>query len=120
MGDGPALILLHGGAGEGEAERMVARARLAAAGVTARAARAGGFASVTLATDAASVADDGAYAVDRDEPGAAFSLRERVLGLAEKLGADAVAVMGAGALPLLTADDFAAVRRRWPGARTWP
>ena len=115
MNDGPALILLHGGAGAGEAERMVARARLAAAGVTARAARAGGFASVTLATDDASVADGGAYAVDRDEPGTAFALRERVLGLAERLGADAVAVMGAGALPLLSAQDFAAARAALAG-----
>ena len=111
MGDGPALILLHGGAGSGEAERLVARARLAAAGVSARAARAGGFASVVLATDDAGASGDGVYTVDHDEPGTAFSLRERVLGLARELGAAAVAVMGAGALPLLTAEDFAAVRK---------
>ena len=111
MLDGPALILLHGGAGSGEAERMVARARLAAAGVSARAARAGGFASVVLATDDAGASGDGVYTVDHDEPGTAFSLRERVLGLARELRADAVAVMGAGALPLLTAEDFAAVRK---------
>ena len=90
---------------------MVARARLAAAGVSARAARAGGFASVVLATDDAGASGDGVYTVDHDEPGTAFSLRERVLGLARELRADAVAVMGAGALPLLTAEDFAAVRK---------
>lgn len=110
MRDGPALILLHGGAGVGEAEGMVARARLAAAGVSARAARAGGFATVVLATDGAGVAVDPAYTVDRDEPGAAFALRERVLGLVGTLGAEGVALMGAGALPLLSGDDFAAIR----------
>ena len=111
MSDGPLLILLHGGAGTGAAERMVARARLAAAGVSARAARAGGFASVVLATDEAGAPEDGAYTVDRDKPGAVFSLRERLLGLVEGLGANGVAVMGAGALPFLSAGDFTSVRK---------
>lgn len=115
MGSEAALILLHGGAGTGEAEQLVARARLAAAGVSARAARAGGFAAVVLATDDPAVASGGAYVVDRDEPGRAFALRERVLGLVERLGAEAVAVMGAGALPLLTGEDFAAVREALAG-----
>lgn len=110
MSDGPALILLHGGAGRGEAEGMVARARLAAAGVSARAARAGGFARAVLATDDQNVASDGAYTVDGDEPGVAFSLRERVLELVGRLETGGVAVMGAGALPLLAAEDFATVR----------
>ncbi len=116
MGKGPALILLHGSAGTGEAERLVARARLAAAGVSATAARAGGFADVVLATDEPSVDGDGSYEVDQDERGAPFSLRERVLGLVERLGAEAVAVMGAGALPLLTGEDFAAVRTALTGS----
>ena len=115
MHDGPALILLHGGAGTGEAEEMVARARLAAAAVSARAARAGGFGNVVLATDDASIAGGDAYTVDHDPPGEAFSLRERVLGLAGKLGAEAVAVMGAGALPLLAAEDFGAAREALAG-----
>ena len=115
MSGGAGLILLHGGAGTGAAERMVARARLAAAGVTARAACAGGFGMVLLATDDPDVEGDGAYVVDRDERGAAFSLRERAAGLAGKLGTDAVALMGAGALPLLTAGDFAAVREALGG-----
>lgn len=115
MHDGPALILLHGGAGTGAAEGMVARARLAAAGVSARAARDGGFGSVVLATDDAGIAGGDGYTVDHDAPGEAFSLRERVLGLVAKLGAEAVAVMGAGALPLLAAEDFAAVREGLAG-----
>ncbi len=115
MGKGPALILLHGSAGTGEAERLVARARLAAAGVSATAARAGGFADVVLATDEPSVDGDGSYEVDQDERGAPFSLRERVLGLVERLESEAVAVMGAGALPLLSGDDFAAVRAALKG-----
>jgi hypothetical protein len=109
MSAGSTLILLHGSAGTGEAEAMVARARLAAAGVTARAARAGGFASVLLATDDRSIGEGHGYEVDHDEPGAGFSLRERVLGLVEATRPRAVAVMGAGALPFLTAEDFAAV-----------
>ncbi|MXY73252.1 MAG: hypothetical protein F4Y97_09515, partial [Dehalococcoidia bacterium] len=87
MSDGPALILLHGGAGTGEAEGMVARARLAAAGVSARAAREGGFARVVLATNDAGVRDDSSYSVDHDVPGEAFSLQKRVLGLVEQLDA---------------------------------
>ena len=70
---------------------------------------------VLLATDDPDVEGDGAYVVDRDERGAAFSLRERAAGLAGKLGTDAVALMGAGALPLLTAGDFAAVREALGG-----
>ena len=110
MHDGPALILLHGGAGTGTAEGMVAQARLAAAGVSARAARDGGFGRVVLATDDATITGGDGYTVDHDAPGEAFSLRERVLGLVGKLRAEAVAVTGAGALPLLAAEDFAAVR----------
>lgn len=110
MNTGPRLILLHGGTGTGAAETMVARARLASARVTAEAARAGGFASVVLATDDESVGKGEHYAVDHDVPGTAFSLRKRVLGLVGKAESGGVAVMGAGALPLLTAEDFAAVQ----------
>ncbi len=109
MSNGLTLILLHGQAGTGEAERMVSRARLAAAGVSAQAAREGRFANVVLATDDPDAGGGGASMVDIDEAGVAFSLRERVLGLVGKLGVEAVAVMGAGALPLLTGEDFAAV-----------
>ena len=109
MSNGPTLILLHGQTGTGEAEGLVARARLAAAGVSARAAREGGFANVVLATDDPGAAGDGAYAVDIDEAGVAFSLRERALGLVGKPGVEGVAVMGAGALPLLTGEDFGKV-----------
>ncbi len=115
MSDGRALILLHGGAGTGEAEGMVARARLAAAGVSARAAREGGFGNVVLATNDAGVGDDSSYSIDRDAPGEAFSLQKRVLGLVEQLDAGAVAVMGAGALPFLKAEDYAAVRQALAG-----
>ena len=115
MRDGPALIMLHGGGATGEAEGIVARARLAAAGVSARAAREGGFASVVLATNDSGVGDDPSYSVDRDAPGEAFSLQKRVLGLVEKLDAGAVAVMGAGALPFLKAEDYAAVRQALAG-----
>ena len=115
MSTGPRLILLHGGAGTGAAETMVARARLASARVTAEAARAGGFASVILATDDGSVDAGEHYAVDEDDPGTAFSLRERVLGLVGTGESGGVAVMGAGALPLLTAEDFAAVREGLSG-----
>ncbi len=115
MSAGPRLILLHGGAGTGAAETMVARARLAAARVTAEAARAGGFASVVLATDDGNVETGEHYEVDHDDPGEAFSLRERVLGLVGKGKPGGVAVMGAGALPLLTAEDFAAVREGLSG-----
>ena len=109
MSNGPTLILLHGRAGTGEAEGLVARARLAAAGVSAQAAREGGFANVVLATDDPEAGGRGVSMVDIDEAGVAFSLRERVLGLIRKLGVEGVAVMGAGALPLLTGEDFGKV-----------
>ncbi len=107
----PTLILLHGNAGEGAAERLVARARLAAAATTARAARAAGFGRVLLATDDATAAapEDGAYEIDLDARGVAFSLSERLSGLVAHIPSEGVAVMGAGALPLLEADDFVAV-----------
>ena len=116
MEDRTALILLHGGIGTGEAEGMVARARLAAAGVSARAARAGGFTEVVLATDHAGVTEDAAYTVDRDEPGKPFALQERLLGLVRKLRVEGVAVMGAGALPFLSAGDFTSVRKGLAGS----
>ena len=112
MSDGPALILLHGGAGTGEAEGMVARGRLAAAGVSARAARSGRLRDALSWRRTMSAVEGRRLLlrpVDRDAPGEAFSLRKRVVGLAEKLEAKAVAVMGAGALPFLAAEDFAAV-----------
>ena len=107
----PTLILLHGNAGEGAAERLVARAQLASAARAARAARAGGFARVVLATDdqTATPPKDGAYEVDLDAPGVAFSLRERLCELVEHSHSGDIAVMGAGALPLLEAEDFAGV-----------
>ena len=84
--DGPALVLLHGGAGTGEAERMVARARLAAARLNARAARDGGFADVILATADAHAPACPDWTIDRDPPGAPFAPRERLLAIAERLG----------------------------------
>ncbi len=107
----PTLILLHGNAGAGVAERLVARARLAAAATTARAARAAGFGRVLLATDDATAAapEDGAYEIDLDPRGVAFSLSERLSGLVAHIPSEGVAVMGAGSLPLLEAEDFVAV-----------
>ena len=62
-----------------------------------------------MATNDPTAAGDGAYVVDRDEPGCRLPTGAGA-GLVERLGTDAVAVMGEGALPLLTQEDFAAVR----------
>src|SRR5687767_5239471 len=47
----PVLVIFHGGVGDGEAERVMARARVAAGRSTARAALAAGFEAVIVATD---------------------------------------------------------------------
>tara|TARA_B100001123_G_scaffold333291_1_gene376132 strand:- start:4589 stop:5716 length:1128 start_codon:yes stop_codon:yes gene_type:complete len=110
MGNGPTLILLYGNLGSGEAEAVLARTRLAAAKTNALAAQAGGFGNVILATDSDAVTADASFSIDYDGTRTTFSLWKRIKQLVTNLSGQGVAVMGAGALPLLTASDFAAVR----------
>ena len=107
----PVLVIFHGGAGEGPAERLMARARVAAARASARAALDAGFEAVIVATD-----DPGAFdgcpagvLVDVDPPGGRFVYQERLGRLIERYGLERPAVMGSGSVPLLGADEFALV-----------
>ncbi|WP_322795526.1 hypothetical protein, partial [Tepidiforma sp.] len=107
---GPVLVIFHGGTGEGAAEGMLARARVAAARCSARAALAAGFEAVIVATDDPDVFEplpDGVL-IDADR-GGAFDFFARLCGLVEHYGLERPAVMGSGAVPLLGVDEFALV-----------
>jgi hypothetical protein len=107
----PVLIVFHGGTGEGPAERLMARARVAAARATARAALDAGFEAVIIATD-----DPGAFEplpagvlIDADPAGEPFVYHQRLGRLIERYGLERPAVMGSGSVPLLGVDEFALV-----------
>ncbi len=109
--DLPVLVIFHGGTGAGEAERMVAGARVIAARQTARAALAAGFEAVIIATD-----DPKAFAglptqvfveVDSTPAGSEpFSLDKPLRKLVSKYGLRRPAVMGSGAVPLVGEAEF--------------
>lgn len=107
---GPVLVIFHGGTGEGVAEGMLARARVAAARCSARAALAAGFEAVLVATDdpdAFEPLPDGVL-IDPDRDGG-FDFFGRLCGLVEHYGLERPAVMGSGAVPLLGVEEFALV-----------
>jgi len=105
----PVLIIFHGGTGQGEAERIMAAARIAAARATAAAARIGGFEAVIIATD-----DPGAFApasngiiIDIDpDSDAPFDFSARLRGVVHHYGLQKPAVMGSGSIPLLGVEEF--------------
>lgn len=107
----PVLLIFHGGVGDGAAEAMMARARVAAARGTARAALAAGFEAVIVATDAPETFEPLAQGVlvDRDGgfpiPGP-FKFAARLRGLVERYGLEKPAVMGSGSVPLLGVEEF--------------
>ncbi len=107
----PVLVIFHGGTGGAPAERLMARARVAAARNSAAAALAAGFEAVIVATD-----DPGAFEqlpagvlIDEDRPGERFVYRERLARLIERYGLERPAVMGSGSVPLLGKAEFALV-----------
>ena len=110
-GRGPVLVLFHGGAGSGAAERMVAGARAAAARLGAGRALQAGFAHVIIATDDPRSIDDGRPGVELlpDPAGEPFAFDQRLGAIVAECGLDRPVVMGAGALPLLMEADFAAI-----------
>ena len=104
----PVLLIFHGGAGNGSAEKMMARARVAAARQTAASALAAGFEAVIVATD-----DPGAFEptapgvlVDADEPGTPFDYAARLRRLVRRYGLQKPAVMGSGSVPFLGIEEF--------------
>lgn len=103
----PVLIIFHGGAGDGPAERAVAKARTVAARLTARSALAAGFEAVIVATDEPESFTGGLpnIFVDPDPPGP-FSFDARLRGIVEHFGLEQPAVMGSGSVPLLGETEF--------------
>ncbi len=104
----PVLIIFHGDTGEGEAEQMLAAARVAAARETALSALAAGFEAVILATD-----DPGAFEpipervlIDADRRGRRFDFSARLRDVVERYGLEKPAVMGSGSIPLLGTKEF--------------
>jgi hypothetical protein len=104
----PVLVIFHGAMGDGAAEQMLTRARVAAARETALSALAAGFEAVILATD-----DPGAFEpiparvlIDEDRPGRTFDFAARLRDIVERYGLQKPAVMGSGSIPLLGMKEF--------------
>jgi hypothetical protein len=104
----PVLVVFHGGTGEGAAERMLARARVAAARNTALSALAAGFEAVIVATDRPEPFEPliPGMLIDADVPGERFEFGARLRGLVARYGLERPAVMGSGSIPLLGVDEF--------------
>jgi len=107
----PVLVIFHGGTGKGEAELMMARARVACARATAALAIEAGFEAVIVATDQPAAFEPlvPGMIVDPDAPGEAFAYDRRLRGIVAHYGLGKPAVMGSGAAPLLGIDEFAHV-----------
>ncbi|MCS7295996.1 MAG: hypothetical protein RMK15_03730 [Chloroflexota bacterium] len=105
----PALVIFHGGLGTGEAERLMADARAAAARNTARTALAAGFEAVILATDEPEAFPDDLPRVyvdpDSRHPGP-FDFAARLKEIVSRYGLEKPAVMGSGSVPLLGLEEF--------------
>ncbi len=109
----PVLVMLHGATGGGEAERLLATARVAAARQAAAAALAAGFEAVIIATDdpAAFEPVPAGVLIDPDRPGEPFAFGPRLRGVIARYGLAAPAVMGSGSIPLFGAAEFAHLLR---------
>jgi hypothetical protein len=108
----PYLLVFDGGVGGSAVEDMVAAARRAAAlDSLERALGTGAFAGALLVTDRPVEADlpRGLDVIRSGEP---FQFGEALLQTVRRLGLVRPVVFGAGALPLLTADEFAAIATR--------
>lgn len=105
----PALIIFHGGLGHGEAERLMADARAAAARNTARTALAAGFEAVIVATDEPEAFPDhlpNLFVDPDDRHPQPFRFADRLRAIVAHYGLEKPAVMGSGSVPLLGLDEF--------------
>ena len=107
----PVLVIFHGGTGEGEAERLMARARVACARQTASTAITAGFEAVIVATDQPNAFEPlpTGMIIDPDAPGEGFQYDARLRQIVARYGLRKPAVMGSGAVPLLGIEEFAFV-----------
>ena len=108
MFERPTLVIFHGATGDGPAERMLARARIAAARNSARSALAAGFEAVIVATDDPSAfgTDVPGVLIDPDRTGDKFRFAERLRQIVSHYGLQKPATMGSGSVPLLGVDEF--------------
>jgi hypothetical protein len=99
----PVLVIFHGATGLGEAEQLMAAARVAAARATVACALAAGFEAVIFATDnpAALEPIPGSVLIDADVPDEPFEFAPRLRRIVERFGLEKPAVMGSGSVPLL-------------------
>lgn len=102
----PTLVVFHGDSGDGAAESLLARVRIAAAKRSIEAAMDAGFATAIIATD-----DVGAFSgvpavIDPDTGDRPFAFAARLRELVARFGLARPVVMGSGSLPLLGTDDF--------------
>jgi hypothetical protein len=106
--EGPVLVIFHGATGSGDAERLVAEARIAAAASTSLSAIAAGFEAVIVATDAPKAFPTlpGPVLFDVDRTELPFEIEGRIREIVGRYGLQKPAVMGSGALPLLGVGDF--------------
>ena len=125
MLDAPTLLVFLGGLGAGEAERLVAGARLVATLDSVEQALAtGAFAGAVLVTDDLSVGRSLHSAdvapllapgssphleLSLDVPGEAFHFGRRLANVIEERNLRSVVYMGGGSLPLATPEDFRAI-----------
>ena len=112
----PTVVVFLGGMGGSPIEEMMGRALRAAALDSLEAALGtGAFAGAVLVTDDPSLANDvgPGVMVDVDRPstgsGPGFHFGRRLREVIERYGIERVLYFGAGAVPLLTADEFAAL-----------
>ena len=108
MFERPVLVIFHGATGNGPAERMLARARIAAARNSARSALAAGFEAVIVAIDdpAAFGTDIPGVLIDPDRAGETFDFADRLRRIVAHFGLQKPATMGSGSVPLLGVDEF--------------
>lgn len=105
----PTLVIFHGGLGIGEAERLMAAARAAAAQHTARTALAAGFEAVVIATsepDAFAADIPNVYIDPDDRHAEPFVFADRLREVVARYGLEKPAVMGSGSVPLLGIEGF--------------
>jgi hypothetical protein len=107
----PVLVIFHGATGEGEAERMLARARARASRLTAASALTAGFEAVIIATDQPEAFEPllPGVLIDADPAGEVFDYAQRLRGVVAKYGLLKPAVMGSGSVPLLGIEEFALI-----------
>lgn len=115
MEQGPVLLVFDGGVGGSAVEEMVAAARRAAAlDCLERALGTGAYAGALLVTDRP-VGEDVPRGVEVLRSGEPFHFGQALAALVRERGLVRPVVFGAGALPLVTADEFAAVAVRLSG-----